>query len=325
MFNPFNQFGGFGAQRSVDGVFTEQFRAFSAAFLPGKERESINYGSKIILPPSALARLSNLHIEYPMLFELSNPASAKATHGGVLEFIAEEGRAYLPRWMMQSLFLNEGDLITVKNVNLPLGKFVKIQPQSVDFLDIYDPRAVLEQSFRSYATLTKDDVISISYNNKQFDLLVMEVKPANAVSIVETDLEVDFAPPVGYKEPERQPSRAIGSSANSIKDSIISTLQATQGSLKTGWDAVGEGKKLSGRSLTNGKASSSQGLTEESPSKLLSTQAPLRLPLGQLFFGFDIKVYQSEEEKEKEKEKDEPKFTGEGQTLRSARKGKGGS
>ncbi|KAI9141572.1 ubiquitin fusion degradation protein UFD1-domain-containing protein [Paraphysoderma sedebokerense] len=159
-----------------------------------------------------------------MLFELSNPASAKATHGGVLEFIAEEGRAYLPRWMMQSLFLNEGDLITVKNVNLPLGKFVKIQPQSVDFLDIYDPRAVLEQSFRSYATLTKDDVISISYNNKQFDLLVMEVKPANAVSIVETDLEVDFAPPVGYKEPERQPSRAIGSSAVCVS---LNTVQFT--------------------------------------------------------------------------------------------------
>lgn len=69
------------------------------------------------MPPSALARLAALHIEYPMLFELtaatdepadelavanvsaagtSSPATAAKTHAGVLEFIAEEGRVYVP-------------------------------------------------------------------------------------------------------------------------------------------------------------------------------------------------------------------------------------
>ncbi len=33
---------------------------------------------------------------------------------------------------------------------------------------------------------------------------VLETKPADAVSVIECDLNVDFAPPVGYKEPERQ-------------------------------------------------------------------------------------------------------------------------
>ena len=31
---------------------------------------------------------------------------------------------------------------------------------------------------------------------------VLETKPAAAVSVIECDLNVDFAPPVGYKEPE---------------------------------------------------------------------------------------------------------------------------
>jgi ubiquitin fusion degradation protein 1 len=52
------------------------------------------------LPPSALATLSSLHIEYPMLFQLTNQARNRKTHGGVLEFIAEEGKMYVPQWVL---------------------------------------------------------------------------------------------------------------------------------------------------------------------------------------------------------------------------------
>lgn len=34
-----------------------------------------------------------------MLFELRNPGKQRHTHAGVLEFIAEEGRVYLPHWV----------------------------------------------------------------------------------------------------------------------------------------------------------------------------------------------------------------------------------
>lgn len=89
------------------------------------------------------------------------------------------------------------------NVALPLGKFIKIQPQSVDFLDITDPRAVLEHSLRSYACLTLNDIISIRYNDTIFNVKVLEVTPCsglNGISIMETDLQVDFAAPLGYVE-----------------------------------------------------------------------------------------------------------------------------
>ena len=46
-----------------------------------------------------------LHIRYPMLFEIKNEQNEKLTHSGVLEFIAEEGRTYLPQWMMNTLEL----------------------------------------------------------------------------------------------------------------------------------------------------------------------------------------------------------------------------
>lgn len=174
--------------------------------LPGNNRDELNYGGKIIMPPSSLNKLTRLHIQYPMLFKLHSEETGMTTHCGVLEFIAPEGQVYIPQWMMETLAISPGSLIKVTNTSLSLGTFVKIEPQSVDFLEISDPKAVLENALRNYSTLTKDDVFQISYNDKIYSIKVIEVKPDleennHGISVVETDLEVDFAPPVGYVDP----------------------------------------------------------------------------------------------------------------------------
>ncbi|KAL8724688.1 MAG: hypothetical protein Q9181_006718, partial [Wetmoreana brouardii] len=175
--------------------------------LPGPERENVNHGGKVIMPSSALDKLTRLHITYPMLFELINGAADKMTHGGVLEFIAEEGKIYLPYWMMQTLSLDPGDLVQILSTDLPSGAFIKLQAQSVSFMDISDPKAVLENAFRNFSCLTKGDVFTFAYNDQIYEMAVLETKPGTAkngaISVIETDLEVDFAPPVGYEEPKR--------------------------------------------------------------------------------------------------------------------------
>jgi len=103
--------------------------------------------------------------------------------------------------MMTQLSIRNGDILQVKSAAVPLGKFVKIQPQSENFLEITNPRAVLENAFRNFACMTVGDTVSIKYNSKVFDLKVLEAKPANAICIIEADVEVDFAPPPGYVEP----------------------------------------------------------------------------------------------------------------------------
>lgn len=70
--------------------------------MSGPERTSVNFGGKVFLPPSALDKLTRLHIAYPMLFQLINGNAGKTTHAGVLEFTAEEGRIYLPQWVSMS-------------------------------------------------------------------------------------------------------------------------------------------------------------------------------------------------------------------------------
>jgi len=152
-----------------------------------------------------------------MLFSVESKRSGRKTHCGVLEFIADEGLAHMPHWMMQNLAITEGEHITLKSVQIPVATFAKFQPQSVDFLDISDPKAVLENELRSYSCLTEGDVIAIEYNSKVYEIMVLEIKPkseSKAVSIVECDLVLDFAAPVGYVEPEHPPPRPTAAVQN---------------------------------------------------------------------------------------------------------------
>lgn len=165
----------------------------------------------MLLPPSAFDTLARLQVDYPMLFKLTAD-DGKQTHCGVLEFTAEEGCVYIPFWMMQNLKIEEGTLITVTNVSLPKASFVKLQPQSVDFLEISNPRAVLEHALRNFSCVTIHDIIKIPYNDKNYLFELKEVRPSPAACIIETDCNVDFDAPVGYKEPTYEKTASTRSS-----------------------------------------------------------------------------------------------------------------
>jgi len=288
----------FGGMRGPGGrrgrrVYDEYLKAYSMAMLPGKERSNVSFGGKIILPPSSLANLSELDLEGPWLFQLKNPSNqAATTHCGVLEFIAEEGCAHLPFWMMRTLRLNEGDPIRITSANLVKGSFVKIQAQEKEFIEVSDPKAVLESSLRNFAALTQGDIFEIQYNMLTFSFLVMEVKPnqsdmggAAGINIIDVDLEVDFATPKGYVEPVRAPAAPPPTMAEKLK---IDLNNSTPGSSRPGsslgiagptagpssdapggFDAFkGAGQTLAGRK-TKGKGKSARKIEEVDPSSTI--------------------------------------------------------
>jgi len=191
-------------------VFETQYAVYSMAM---SGREGLEEGDKILMPMSAFEKLSRMEVDYPMLFELNNEQLGKKTHCGVLEFTAEEGRIYLPFWMMQNLFVEQGTLVKLKNITLKKANFVKFRAQSVDFLDITDHRAVMEVSLRRYTCLTQGDMITMPYSGKNYELEVVEVKPDGKACIVETDVKIDFDEPVGYVQPN------VRSRAESLADS----------------------------------------------------------------------------------------------------------
>lgn len=93
---------------------------FSAS-TANRHQIAATYVHPLMLLPRSLPA-AQLHVEYPMLFKLENSKTGRTTHCGVLEFIADEGCAYLPHWMMQNLLLEVGDIIKLKNLSLPKGQ-----------------------------------------------------------------------------------------------------------------------------------------------------------------------------------------------------------
>lgn len=150
----------------------------------------------------------------------------------------------------------------------------------------------LEQALRHFSCLTQGDIIEIIYNTIVFGFLVMETTPGgDGISVLDTDLEVDFAAPKGYVEPERPKppppstmasklqidlnSQTPGSSRPSSSQS--GTFAGTGGTVVSRggdhWETFkGKGETLSGRK-TKGKGISHRKAEQVGPdSRIIRTE-----------------------------------------------------
>ncbi|CAI4062262.1 hypothetical protein SKDZ_07G2990 [Saccharomyces kudriavzevii ZP591] len=341
MFSGFNSFGGAHGFVNMPQTFEEFFRCYPIAMMNDRIRkDDANFGGKIFLPPSALSKLSVLNIRYPMLFKLTVNETGRVTHCGVLEFIAEEGRVYLPQWMMETLGIQPGSLLQISSTDVPLGQFVKLEPQSVDFLDISDPKAVLENVLRNFSTLTVDDIIEISYNGKTFKIKILEVKPESSlksICVIETDLVTDFAAPVGYVEPDYKALKAQqdkGKKGTSSRGQVLDPSVLGQGSMSTRINYagvansiknkqskfLGEGQNISGKAPKKGPEAKQN--VKDMKITFDGEPARLDLPEGQLFFGFPMVLPKEDTEGDSEAKSNEQNFQGQGISLRKSNKRK---
>lgn len=157
-----------------------------------------------------------------MHFMVRAPRTGRHTHCGVLEFTAPEGRCYLPLWMMQQIGAADGDAVEVAYTVLPLGRGVRLQPCTRDFLDLSDHRAVLEVMMAKYAALTVGDVFLFHYNRRDYHLEVRDVVPhnsQNAINIVETNLAIEFDPPKDMPPEPAAPSSSSPASSSDARSS----------------------------------------------------------------------------------------------------------
>jgi ubiquitin fusion degradation protein 1 len=160
----------------------------------GCNGDKISNGDKIILPSSILHTLVELDIQFPMTFEIVS--KHYKTHCGVIEFTSDEGTCFIPEWIMKNLYIDEGEFIYIRNVSLSNASFIKFKPE-LQFLELSDPRAVLEYILRSFSCVTIGDKLHFHYNLKEYILEVIEVKPKKACCI-DTDIEVEFDEPDEY-------------------------------------------------------------------------------------------------------------------------------
>jgi ubiquitin fusion degradation protein 1 len=205
---------------------------------------------------------------------------------------------YRPRvHVLLDLQLDEGSILLVKNVSLPKASFLKVRAQSVDFLQIKHPRALLEVALRDYTCVTVGDTIKLVHNGKPFFMDVQEVKPNGFASIVETDVEIDFDEPVGYKEyinaqREKGQSPAIASSSEAVPTGAPAATRELQRATQVAADSAteskfvpfaGSGRRIDGKdngaavpSSSSSVAGSSSASAAASMSQYRASPAPAR-------------------------------------------------
>jgi hypothetical protein len=176
-------------------------------------------GDKVILPPSALETLSQQDAisHGPMLFELTVDGAHGKTHGGVLEFVAEEGTVGLPRKVWRSLGLRGEDVdvkeslsvyVHVKYIRLPKAEYARVIPVTSGLSQISELRVMLEQNLQFHATLSEGDLLEVWHRGKCFETRVAEIKPSPAATIMNTDMELDLDLPDEVKQAHEEKSAA---------------------------------------------------------------------------------------------------------------------
>lgn len=155
-----------------------------------------NYSDKIILPVSILKILeTESHtgdVEHPYTFSIKNLNNNYITHAGVLEFSSEEGIILVSENIKENLELNRKygtTRLLVTYVNLPKGNFIKFESINDTVENMKCMKRLMENYLSiNYTTLTVGDIVHM--DNLHF--YVKELEPDNAVTLVNTDIEVDI-------------------------------------------------------------------------------------------------------------------------------------
>ncbi|ORC85552.1 putative ubiquitin fusion degardation protein [Trypanosoma theileri] len=183
-------------------VFRKQLAAYPGEFTEKASR--VDGGGRVLLPSSCLAELATMNVVYPLQFCIR---SRQATcYAGVLEFNSDNGIVIMPQWMFSALMLQPGDTVSLETCVLPPGKLIKLRPQQMSFIQLSDPKHVLEMHLSQYPVLTKGTSIVLQYLDREFIIDVIDITDENdrsveAISTVRadaqaTELKVEFERPL---------------------------------------------------------------------------------------------------------------------------------
>ena len=211
-------------------------------------------------------------------------------------------------------------------------------------------------SLRNFSALTKGDIIEISYNGQIYEIAVLETKAhgtsddVTAVCVIETDIEVDFAPPLGYVEPEqrttvssatssRPASRMTGTGTPGLPTELVSVHGGMAAkldfhALSTAADTSSESAFSRGGQSLRGKQSTSSPLASlsvsDTPSSFRTTKSfleggpvprPFKVGFGVFFVGYPIVPVKKEGDGD-DGEVESENFKGSGVRLKDATKTK---
>jgi hypothetical protein len=148
----------------------------------------------------------------PITFSVRGDSGIRTLHVCAHEFSAQDDILYLPRSMMESAFLQDGDTVSVEYQVLPKATFLVVQPLSRQFSVDYDletAKVALEKIIvKNYPILEKGEEITLENHT----LIIRDIEPYEIVSTFDSDPQVDFLP--ALDEPAEQAEEPLAEQAD---------------------------------------------------------------------------------------------------------------
>ena len=161
--------------------------------------------NKIILPKEVLYDLSKYdNIKYPMRFKINDSNIVFSVH----DFLEGIDSIYMPNDLINAFDLKD-DIeckLELYNEDVDTGTKIVLKPHTSNFLEIEDHKSVLENHLmKAYDTIVEGQTISIPYFDTKICIDVIKCEPSITISLIDTDLVVDFEQPYDYVEPPPRP------------------------------------------------------------------------------------------------------------------------
>jgi hypothetical protein len=164
---------------------------------------------------------------------ISNPNKRVCTYCGVLEFTSKPGCLNMPYWMMSILQLEIGGNTIVQSYHLSKkATFIKIKPMQFAFVELANPKAVIETKIKNYVVLYTNQIIIIKHLDVEYSFTVIETRPFTVVTIIDADnTELEFAEADDYKQiMERRQKEKIEIEEKLQDEKIINEMHNFKGS-----------------------------------------------------------------------------------------------
>ena len=120
---------------------------------------------------------------------------------------------YVPKHIFDTLNIEPNNElpITLLKKTLVKGSKCKLQPHSSDFFEIDNYRDYLEKTLgQNYSALTENTTIQLPYYDTIIKLDILKTEPESNISIIDTDLEVEFEKALDYVEPPPLKKTGVG-------------------------------------------------------------------------------------------------------------------
>lgn len=209
-------------------IFEKSYNVKTLKDWDEKKASEYEYGNRIIAPEKDFNNLLSKGAETPIILQILNKNNpSKVSHCSVIEWTStNDDTIFVPSWMIFDFELQTASKdtpkLTLKYYEKPFlkGSFIQIQPyqlKSVQSDEFKDVQKLFELSLKKYQCLTIGDTLRIQHNKnihlfEVTDVLsaqsIAGVTPFNVVSLINTDVSVDFLPPKDAPVQERKQQEA---------------------------------------------------------------------------------------------------------------------